>query len=744
MNNSSAGFRSSVARPLKVRVRADLQVRSQCYAGQICQIVKDPIGLKYFRLHAEEFALLEMLDGERSLEDVKRQFEQRFAPQQLTFGQIQSFIAQAHRSNLVLGVAPGQGQQLWERSRELLRRKRIAALASILALRWRGIDPSWLLNRLLPMARLFFSPAAVVCGLLLCLSAPVLLWSQFDVFCSRLPAFHEFFSPANWFWLAMTLGGVKVLHELGHGLACKRLGGECHEIGFMLLIFTPALYCNVSDSWMLPNKWHRAAIGAAGMYVELLLAALATFLWWSSEPGLFNHLCLSVMFVCSVSTLLFNGNPLMRFDGYYILADLVEIPNLRQKATDLVQQFIVRTCCGIDLPGDPYLPPRRRLFLAGYGTASIVYRWIVMFSVVLFLNALLEPYGLQVFGQLLAVMAIATVMAPAAWRGAKFIRSPGRLDDWKRRRAATTTVAGLLISLVVALVPVPQYVSCPLTLEPAGAAGVFVATGGTLLRVSVKPGQAVERGDELACLSNPALKREVLRLRRECSELEQQIVAAERQRFVDRQAGLEVPQLREELVALRKQLGEKRVLEQNLRIKAPIGGVVYPTLRAAGGASSAGRHSRKSDWPLERSNCGAALAVGTELCRIGSATRWVGLLLIDQADIEWVARGQRVSIQLESDAGQILGGTISGIAECESAIAPASLSTGAGGTVAMRGDVDGTERPAQPMYQARVPVLAEGVVLASGLRGQARIHTGSRPLGVRIWRRLAATFQFAL
>ena len=119
----------------------------------------------------------------------------------------------------------------------------------------------------------------------------------------------------------------------------------------MLLVLTPCLYCNVSDSWMLPNKWHRAWIGAAGMYVEIVIASICTFLWWFSEPGLLNQLCLSTMFVCSVSTMMFNANPLLRYDGYYILADVMEIPNLRQKASDDSQPQAGRLVPGIGTAG---------------------------------------------------------------------------------------------------------------------------------------------------------------------------------------------------------------------------------------------------------------------------------------------------------------------------------------------------------------------------------------------------------
>ena len=126
--------------------------------------------------------------------------------------------------------------------------------------------------------------------MLLILSAASLVLVQFDAFYAKLPGFHQFFQANNWLWLGLVLCVTKVMHEFGHGLSCKHFKGECHELGFMLLVLTPCLYCNVSDSWMLPSKWRRAAIGAGGMYVELVLASIATFVWWFSEPGLVNQL----------------------------------------------------------------------------------------------------------------------------------------------------------------------------------------------------------------------------------------------------------------------------------------------------------------------------------------------------------------------------------------------------------------------------------------------------------------------
>jgi putative peptide zinc metalloprotease protein len=318
---------SSASRPLPLRMRPDLSMRLHRYQGRPYWVVKEPIGLKYFRFQEEEFAILKMLDGNSSYESIKERFESEFAPQRITLQDLQHFIGMLHRSGLVAADAPGQGRQLKRRRDEYRRRELLGRLSNVLALRFKGIDPERLLNWMYPYIGWYFSKTAFFGVMAMALVAVALVTVQYDEFRAKLPAFHQFFGPNNWFWLGITLAVTKVLHEFGHGLSCKHFGGECHEMGVMFLVLTPCLYCNVSDSWLLPNKWHRAAIGAAGMYVEITLASLATFLWWLTEPGLFNHICLSVMFVCSVSTILFNGNPLLRFDGYYILSDIAEIPN---------------------------------------------------------------------------------------------------------------------------------------------------------------------------------------------------------------------------------------------------------------------------------------------------------------------------------------------------------------------------------------------------------------------------------
>ena len=149
---------------------------------------------------------------------------------------------------------------------------------------------------------------------------------------------------------------MKIIHEFGHGLTAKHFGGEVHEMGILFLVLTPALYCDVTDSWLLPNKWKRIWISAAGIYVECFLASIATFVWWYSTPGLLNSLAMATMFICSVNTIMFNANPLLRYDGYYVMADWLEIPNLRIKSTQFFAYLIQEKVLGLEIPVQSYLP----------------------------------------------------------------------------------------------------------------------------------------------------------------------------------------------------------------------------------------------------------------------------------------------------------------------------------------------------------------------------------------------------
>ena len=738
---------SSSARKLPVRRRPDLSARRQRYLGRSYWVVKDPVGLHYFRFQDEEYAILQMFDGQRSLDEIKDEFEAQFPPQKITLEELQQFLGMLHRSGLVIVGSPGQGHQLRKRRDERRRKEILGALTNVLCIRFKGFDPERFLNWFYPKVKWFFHPFTMVCCLLFGMSALMLVLAEFDVFRSKLPDFYQFFSPYNAFWLALTLGITKVFHEFGHGLSCKHFGGECHEMGVMILVLTPCLYCNVSDSWMLPSKWQRAFIGAAGMYVELVMAAVATYVWWFTQPGLLNNLALNTMFIASVSTVLFNANPLLRYDGYYILADLTEIPNLRQKATTILTRKMGEWFLGLEPPDDPFLPERNQIFFALYSVAAAVYRWVVVLSILYFLYKIFEPYGLKVIGQLIVAMSLYGLVIQPLYKLGKFFYVPGRWDKVKKPRMYAALAGLAAIVLAVIFVPLPYSVMSTLEVQARDAASVYVDIPGQLVAIGVEDGQQVTAKQELAQLKDVDLDLKIADLQSRRDEYQARLETLHRIRYQDRTAANEIDQVAEALATVDNQLRQKLEDKQRLTLTAPRAGTVLPPPWKPKEEDPGGQLATWAGTPLERQNVDCFLTEGTLFCQIGDPELMEAILVVDQADIDFIKEGQRVEIKLDELPHDLFEGQVVEIAKIDLKVSSRRLSTKGGGELATKTDPSGIERPMSTSYQVRVPLDDPGHLLRLGLRGQGKVHMGVedwQTLGQRFWRFITQTFNFRL
>ncbi len=696
-------------------------------------MVKEPIGLHYFRFQEEEYGILQMLDGRSSLDDIKERFEKQFPPQKITVEELGQFVGMLHRSGLVIADVAGQGAQLKKRRDERKRQELLSALANILAIRFKGIDPDRLLNWLHPKVAFMYRPPAVVCCLLLWLSALTLVLVNFDKFQAKLPTFHQFFVADNWIYLGVTLALTKVIHEFGHGLTCKHFGGECHEMGVMFLVLTPCLYCNVSDSWMLPNKWHRAYIGAAGMYIEICIASICTWIWWHSEPGMLNQLCLSTMFVCSVSTVMFNANPLLRYDGYYILSDLTEIPNLRQKATSILNRKLADWCLGLEEPDDPFLPQRNQGFFILYSIAAAIYRWVVLFSILWFLYNLLEPYGLKIISQAIAFGSIASLIVQPLWKLGKYFSVPGRLDQVKRSHVNATLAVLAGVLLFVLLIPLPHHVYCLLEVRPRGAEMVYVDGAGRLDQINVRPGQAVRAGDVLARLSNLELELSIADLEGKRDQLNARLMGLRHADANDEMAADEIPHVRESLTMIEEQLKEKQQEQARLNLIAPADGTVLPPPETNERPDSGGQLKNWSGSPFDRENIGSTLTDSTLFCEVGDPTQWEANLLIEQDDIEFVEPDQKVKIKLDVFPHRNFSSQISEISKVDLKVTPRNLSSKSGGDVITQTDKSGAERrktpPTKPGPRSTIPRPCWPWASKAGPRSTPAGNRSARPPG---------------
>ena len=737
---------NSAMRPLQLRRRPDLEAKKHRYHGRVYWVVKEPVGLHYYRFHEEEYAILNMLDGATSLQTIKDRFQAEFAPQRITLQDLQQFVGMLHRSGLVISQANGQGRQLRRRGDEKKKKERLGKLANIFALRFRGIDPEKLLNLLNPLTWwLFTVPALILIGLFGA-SALMLVLVNFQEFRSKLPTFEQFFAADNWLWLGATMAIVKVLHEFGHGLSCKRYGGECHEMGFMFLVFTPCLYCNVSDSWMLPNKWHRVFIGAAGMYVELILASIATYLWWFSEPGMLNFLCLSVMFICSVSTVVFNGNPLLRFDGYYILMDILEIPNLRQKATEVLKRWFQQYCLGLELPENPFLPQKKQLWFALYTVASVIYRWVVVFSIMMFLMKVLEPYGLQALGRLVAFSGLAGMIIQPLWQTIKFFRTPGKASKMKQKNVLTSLSIAAAVIAAIALVPLPFHVDCAVEIQPHDAQQVFAMVPGRLVSLHKQPGDAVAKDEPIAQLDNLDLQFQLVEAQGEYEMAVSRLRILEDQKFIDPAAKAQLDTQLEIVSSKAAQLNNVRERVAMLTVTAKEAGVIIPP-PAKPVAKQVEAEQQLPTWsgsPFDSKNRTAFFSESDLLCLVGNPARMEAVLIVDQHDIDLVHEGDEADIKIDSARLETFSGKIEKISEMEMAVAPENLGVQSGGRLDTEMDESGRLRPISTSYQARVPLENVDVPLRSGYRGQAKVYVGWKSIGWRVMRFFARTFRLEM
>src|SRR5262245_7682852 len=494
---------------VRLKVRPDLQVTEQKYEGKVAQVVKDPVCLRYYRFNKQEYFVFRLFDGEHTMDEVRKAFEDEFKPHRLEFQDLESFARQLITAGLVQQEMPGTGKHLFRRRAKQRRTRRIAALTNILYWKIPVFDPdrilNWMYGYLSWIFTWWFFAASV--GLMLAAALHVML--HFQTFYDKLPQYHEFFAFNSLLYLWISLGVVKVIHEFGHGLSCKAYGGESHEMGVLLMCLSPALYCNVTDAWTVANKWKRIVISFAGIYVELIIAAIATFVWWyTPHLPVTNNIALCLMTLCSVSTFVFNANPLMRFDGYYMMADWLEIPNLRDRSNKYLNNLFLEKCLGVEVPPEPYMATGRKWLFVVYAIASWVYRWVVTFSIIWFLSDFLGP-KLKIISQMIAVLSLASMFIWPVYRVVKNIRQRGRLPDMKAKRVyATFAVAAALVAAFFFLpLPVSRVRETGLVaVHPDAGEPVGLVQPGVLMELRVEDGHRVRTGDAIAQFDPKRLK----------------------------------------------------------------------------------------------------------------------------------------------------------------------------------------------------------------------------------------------
>jgi putative peptide zinc metalloprotease protein len=658
----------------------------------------------------------------------------------VTLNDVQQLITDLHDKGLLQSLRFGQGAALIKYRRAKRGEKIWGFFRNLLYIRLPGWDPERILQWLHPRLAWVYSPWTVAFCVTLVASSLILVGAEFSDFRRKLPEFHQFFTVRNMVYLWITVGVTKILHEFGHGLTCKHFGGECHQMGIMLLVFSPTLYCDVSDAWMMRNKWHRIYIGLAGMYVETVLSAIAIFVWWNTNPGLLHYICLNVFFVSTVSTVIFNANPLMRYDGYFMLADFLEVPNLRPKADKMLSEKFSWYCLGIETRPDPFMPETGRFWFVTFAIAAAIYRWVIVFGITLFLYRVLKPYGLQSIGVVLAVASLAAVIGNLFYTLYKIISAP-RSDPMDMRKVTITSTLAVILLAALLLVPLPLHEEMAFVVEPLDVAHVYAPAPGRLSEIHVAPGDHVSKGDLLVRLVNRETeqKRRELVMKRDIQRKELQLAHE-----LDDQNQAHV--VEKVLAGIETQLADFDREFALLDLRAPCDGYVVaaPRVPEPPLAEQKRQLSRWYGSPLDRENLGCHLTERTHVCSIAPKKDYNAVLYVDQADRNDIHQGQTVQIQLEHIPDRTYTGKIDHISDRESELAPEVLTSKAGGELTTVADTKGRERLTNSAYQATVRLDEDNELLRTGMRGRARFTVERRPAFGWIWRYVRRTFHFRL
>ncbi|REJ92412.1 MAG: HlyD family efflux transporter periplasmic adaptor subunit [Planctomycetota bacterium] len=727
------------ARPIPLIARRDVAAEAVDYQGETYWVVKDPLSLAYFRLRPEQYGILQLLDGRRSLREIGTALTRRFPTCRPTSARLFELIADLHKKGLAWSNRPGQGEALDRRRRDEARQRWRRVFGSLLFIRLPGWDPQPLIDRLYPAVRWAFHPLALALATVTILSAWLLLLTHFAEFQRRLPDVGAWFGWESLLLFWLTLGFCKMLHELGHALALRHFEGESHEIGIAFLVFSPCLYCDVSDAWMLPSKWRRMAIGAAGMAVELTLSAVALLLWWQTHEGWLSHVLLNVFLVTNISSILFNLNPLLRLDGYYLFGDWLEIPNLRDKSNRLFWQTVARGCLAVRPQADPTLPRRRRGWFIAYAIASAGYRWLLVFMICLILYQTLRPYHLQHVGLLLGIVSAAVAISGGGRRLTQLFRAHrGEMSGW--RRPALCGLSALLLLGAALVIPFPLHVDAPLVVEPRDARRVYNGTPGLLAEVGVRPGDRVRRGQVLLRLTNGERQEHYEKLR---TALEIQRVELRVQQLLGDAAQEAVAA--QSLQAITTEVEDYRRQLARLTIVAPCDGTVIAAPPVAEPRDTS-RSTTLPGWhgtPLDRSNTGCFLPAGTHLLSIAPQAGYQAVALIRQSDRHDFDVQSEVRMKLDHLPGQTFHGSIAEIATAHAhpAAGPAENRLDAG----LRSLVAAEPLPAdRGGFQATVFLEGRGGEFLPGMTGRMRIVVVRRTAADWLWRYLRMTFNFYL
>jgi putative peptide zinc metalloprotease protein len=452
-------------------LRSDLVVKKQSIAQQksYIAIVKDPVKKKYFRFEEEEYFVLIQLNGKNTADEIAKLYNRRFYDN-LTEEDIETFIASIRENDLLEKDLSERNTFLYEQLKAQRKSKIRQAKGSLLYFRVPLIDPNLVFDKVMPSIKWFWARPCIMLMNVFMLSAVIVLFQNYEAFKIGMGHIFDFSSQSvlQLFILWATVMSVIAIHELGHGLTCRRFGGECHEIGFLFMFFNPCMYANVNDAWLFENKNHRMYVTFAGCFIEFLVGSIAVYIWILTQQGaMINMLAFKVIVVCFFSAIFMNFNPLMKFDGYFALSDYLEMPNLRDRSKEYLSYLVSTKIFRLKKEFD-ILTQRERWILGIFGVLVTIY----MFNVLTGLVFLAGGFLISTFhgaGLLILCVIVYKFFGRMLGKFVNFIRLIMTEHKSFFSRLSVRITSGVILTVFLygfIFYPFPQHLELMATLEP--------------------------------------------------------------------------------------------------------------------------------------------------------------------------------------------------------------------------------------------------------------------------------------
>lgn len=694
---------------LKPRLKTHAEVHRHHYRGQLWYVLQDRASRRMYRFNPAAWQLIGLLDGERTVQEAWDLACHRLGDDAPTQDESIRLLGQLHGADLLQSDLPPDVDELLRRYGKQQKGKWWRNFKNPMSIKLPLIDPDRILRATHALYAPLFSRWGFLVWLLIVGSACVAAAFAWHDLTENLS--DRVLAPSNLLTMFLLFPLVKTVHEFGHACAVRAKGGEVHEMGVMFLVFLPVPYVDASASSAFRSKWERFMVGGAGMMAELVLAAIAMFVWLNVEPGLVRALAFNVMLIAGISTVLFNGNPLLRYDGYYMLVDLIEIPNLGPRGTKYLTYLIDRYVFGVRELQAPEATDGEKRWFVFYTIAATIYRLFITFAIILFIAG-----QYFVIGVILAIWAGFSSIVMPVGKGIVHLVS-GKSLRRKRQRAWTVAGATVVVVLgVIFLMPFPVWTRTEGVLWVPEQSVVRAGADGFVTRVVAAPGARVAAGVTLIEIEDPLLVPQERLLVARLEELDFKLRALQMDARV--QAGM----TRDEIAYTEKELKRVRERLAGLTVTAPSEGrfvVANPT-----------------DMPLR------FVRRGEQLGFVAPPSERIVRVVVRQDDVDYVRnRTESIEVKLTERVAETLSASVIREVPAASGELPSlALSDRGGGAIVL--DPRKTDRPValEPVFHFELRLPPNTGDLHIGGRVFVRFDHGTEPIATQTYRSVRRLF----